>query len=525
MHYVDRPAPSHYSAAAARLYQLQNQNHGSGWSSPASLGLYGSSLVSSTGEPTPSTTRHYGGLTRKYNSDGGGDELAACLPPDLRHLLSATAPHGRQTTSQRLQQHGLLRSSAVTAAAAAANSLSNSNALGLYGVGGGVRKPWSYHDDGGIGSSALDRRITAGTGTGRQANTIFGGTAGGAGHLDSHYYQAGGRTAARSLGGVYDGNSLLYRCSTSNVPDNLERRWYQNQQPRYGCSGGRLIRGLSGSKHVSEVYDDDDLMRLQQDDVSVAALLMDDVVLGGAGYGSRNTDFVPTRPRSRSYGGGDDPLSTTSWRHWPDAGGGSGYLGGALRETAIGSSGAIFDNNGHRRATTTAADHKRWDGRRHNQRQRRYSDGGGGESMDLRRSYDYHHQHLQMTPAAAAMMKYGAAGGGRRSRSWDPSPSPTPNAYLSGADDGYGNYGGYGDYADDYGGDYEPMAVLDDEHDEELQREEKKARIKAEIARRRRQIEDNVRLHEELLRLARIRENAEHEYSSSMLPSLSTAGR
>lgn len=73
-------------------------------------------------------------------------------------------------------------------------------------------------------------------------------------------------------------------------PDNLERRWYQNQQPRYGCSGGRLIRGLSGSKHVSEVYDDDDLMRLQQDDASVTALLMDDVVLGGAGgYGSRNT--------------------------------------------------------------------------------------------------------------------------------------------------------------------------------------------------------------------------------------------
>lgn len=124
------------------------------------------------------------------------------------------------------------------------------------------------------------------------------------------------------------------------------------------------------------------------------------------------------------------------------------------------------------------------------------------------------------------MMKYGTGGGGRRSRSWDPSPSPTPTAYLSG-DDGYGGYGGYGDYMDDYGGgDYESLAALaaEEEHDEELQREEKKARIKAEIARRRRQIEDNVRLHEELLRLARIRENAEHEYSSSMLPSLSAAG-
>jgi len=131
----------------------------------------------------------------------------------------------------------------------------------------------------------------------------------------------------------------------------------------------------------------------------------------------------------------------------------------------------------------------------------------------------------------AAMMKYGTPG--RRSRSWDPSPSPTPTSYLSGGEDGggYGGYGGYCDYMDDYGGgvgigDYESLAALaaEEEHDEELQREEKKARIKAEIARRRRQIEDNVRLHEELLRLARIRENAEHEYSSSMLPSLSAAG-
>lgn len=82
---------------------------------------------------------------------------------------------------------------------------------------------------------------------------------------------------------------------------------------------------------------------------------------------------------------------------------------------------------------------------------RRYSDGSDS------RSFDY--------------LKY------RRSRSWDPSP------YSS------------------------------EDEEEELQREEKKARIKAEIARRRRQIEENVRLHEELLRLARIRENAEHEYS------------
>lgn len=46
-------------------------------------------------------------------------------------------------------------------------------------------------------------------------------------------------------------------------------------------------------------------------------------------------------------------------------------------------------------------------------------------------------------------------------------------------------------------------------------REEKKAKIKAEIARRRREIEVNDRLHEELVRLAKIRENAEMGYDSS----------
>lgn len=70
-------------------------------------------------------------------------------------------------------------------------------------------------------------------------------------------------------------------------PDHLERRWYQNQQQRQPGRGGRLIRGLGGSKHVSEVYDDDDLLRLQQDDASVSALLLDDVVLGGR-YSGRN---------------------------------------------------------------------------------------------------------------------------------------------------------------------------------------------------------------------------------------------
>lgn len=162
----------------------------------------------------------------------------------------------------------------------------------------------------------------------------------------------------------------------------------------------------------------------------------------------------------------------------------------------------------------------RWDVRRQHRRQRRYSDGG---DSDPRRPYDYH-QPLQQMTGQVTMMKYGGPSG-RWSRSWDTSPSPTPTTYLSG-DDGYGEY-----ILDDYGGigisgDYDSLSVLaaEEEHDEELRREEKKARIKAEIARRRRQIEDNVRLHEELLRLARVRENTEHDYSSSMLPSLSATG-
>jgi len=85
--------------------------------------------------------------------------------------------------------------------------------MGLYGV----RKPWatssswSYNDDTGVGyPSAVDRRMGN---TGRQSAALF---SGGAIGLD---YRTGGRTmaASRSLGGVYDGNSLLYRCSTSNV--------------------------------------------------------------------------------------------------------------------------------------------------------------------------------------------------------------------------------------------------------------------------------------------------------------------
>lgn len=61
---------------------------------------------------------------------------------------------------------------------------------------------------------------------------------------------------------------------------------------------------------------------------------------------------------------------------------------------------------------------------------------------------------------------------------------------------------------------WQPSPYDSDEDDELLSREEKKAKIKAEIARRRQQIEENARLHDELLRLARLRENAELGYES-----------
>lgn len=51
-----------------------------------------------------------------------------------------------------------------------------------------------------------------------------------------------------------------------------------------------MLRGLSGGgKHMSDLmYDDEDYAhRLQHDDGTVSALLLDDGILGG-GYGARN---------------------------------------------------------------------------------------------------------------------------------------------------------------------------------------------------------------------------------------------
>lgn len=68
---------------------------------------------------------------------------------------------------------------------------------------------------------------------------------------------------------------------------------------------------------------------------------------------------------------------------------------------------------------------------------------------------------------------------------------------------------------------WHPSPYGSDEDDDAVFREEKKAKIKAEIARRRREIEVNDRLHEELVRLAKIRESAELGYDAA--PGASTA--
>lgn len=71
---------------------------------------------------------------------------------------------------------------------------------------------------------------------------------------------------------------------------------------------------------------------------------------------------------------------------------------------------------------------------------------------------------------------------------------------------------------------WNPSPYGSDDDDDQLTREEKKAKIKAEIARRRQQIEENSRLHEELLRLARLRESAELGFTPHTGPELGRGG-
>ncbi|XP_049955623.1 uncharacterized protein LOC126471469 [Schistocerca serialis cubense] len=71
---------------------------------------------------------------------------------------------------------------------------------------------------------------------------------------------------------------------------------------------------------------------------------------------------------------------------------------------------------------------------------------------------------------------------------------------------------------------WHPSPYGSDDDDDQLTREEKKAKIKAEIARRRQQIEENARLHEELLRLARLRESAELGFTPHSGPEAGRGG-
>ena len=57
---------------------------------------------------------------------------------------------------------------------------------------------------------------------------------------------------------------------------------------------------------------------------------------------------------------------------------------------------------------------------------------------------------------------------------------------------------------------WHPSPYVSDEDDDQYNREAKKEKIKMEISRRRSQIQENSKLHEELLRLARLRESAEN---------------
>ncbi|GFT11694.1 transposable element Tcb1 transposase [Trichonephila clavipes] len=56
---------------------------------------------------------------------------------------------------------------------------------------------------------------------------------------------------------------------------------------------------------------------------------------------------------------------------------------------------------------------------------------------------------------------------------------------------------------------WHPSPYVSEDEDDQLTREEKKAKIKAEIARRRQQIEENMMLHEELCKLAERRDRIE----------------
>jgi len=175
---------------------------------------------------------------------------------------------------------------------------------------------------------------------------------------------------------------------------------------------------------------------------------------------------MPNRPYSSmsgGYGGGQDPLAhdplglDNSQSYLGAEGGG---MGSVLRDTAI----SGYDNDDSNRARILAS-HSRL-------LQRRASAGGLENSLHHMTNADF--DGFNSSPLTSRR-PHSSMSGKLGTRSWHPSP---------------------------FGSD-------DETEEHHFFKEEKKNRIKMEISRRRHQIEENARLHEELIRLAKLRESAE----------------
>merc|ERR1719317_1145458 len=176
---------------------------------------------------------------------------------------------------------------------------------------------------------------------------------------------------------------------------------------------------------------------------------------------------MPNRPYSSmsgGYGGGPrplahDPLGLDNSQSYLGVEGGGG-MGSVLRDTAI----SGYDNDDSNRARFLAS---------HSRHLHRRASAGGLENT-------YHQMNNQdfdgfNASPLTSRRPHSSMSGKLGTRSWHPSP---------------------------FGSD-------DETEEHHFFKEEKKNRIKMEISRRRHQIEENARLHEELIRLAKLRESAE----------------
>jgi len=177
---------------------------------------------------------------------------------------------------------------------------------------------------------------------------------------------------------------------------------------------------------------------------------------------------MPNRPYSSmsgGYGGGHDPLAhdplgLDNSQSYLGVEGGGGGMGSVLRDTAI----SGYDNDDSNRARFLAS---------HSRHLHRRASAGGLENT-------YHQMNNQdfdgfNASPLTSRRPHSSMSGKLGTRSWHPSP---------------------------FGSD-------DETEEHHFFKEEKKNRIKMEISRRRHQIEENARLHEELIRLAKLRESAE----------------